>query len=405
MLNNIMTVIRSFLSFEDKSSSILFLSLCCLLFFIPLSTSISVIVGFFVIAIWIISGIAIRNIIDVLKQRWMIPVFVFIFLPWVGLIWTSDIIKGLDFATKSYYWLYTFVVASIFMTKENLKILINAFLTGLAVLSILSLLHFLDIIPKLLWIPTVFNKKSITSSLLLVFGMLLLSFYFKEATGKKEKIFILSMFFLFFIALLIGTGRAGYLAFVLLCPIMIYNFFGKNFVKIIFVNLIMILLLFLSPIVQNRVYQAYNDIVQYQERNPNTSVGLRLHMWQGAFKIFLENPIIGVGTGGYQLAMKKYENPSLAPEFHNIDDPHNSYLYMSVSFGILGLFSLFWLFGILLKNGFRNRENIGGFAVLAYTLVLIIGSLTSTQILSLATGFLLAILSGFQKHLKIEAER
>lgn len=125
-------------------------------------------------------------------------------------------------------------------------------------------------------------------------------------------------------------------------------------------------------------------------------------MWDGAVKIFLENPVIGVGTGGYQLAMKKYEIPNLALIHRDFSDPHNSYLYMAANFGILGIISLFWLFSVLLKNGWRNRHNITGFAILSYTLVLMIGSLTGTQILSLATAFLFAVFTGLQKHLESE---
>ena len=389
------------LSYTDLKDRLLFLAFCCLFFFIPLATSPAVISGAIALAIWIFSGKALKDKDKWLKQKWTLPVLIFMLLPWVGLLWTNDVKGGLDFAKKSYYWLYAFAIASIWLSREHIKTLLNAFLAGLLLISTISLLQFIGLVPILEWMPTIFSGKSITASLLLVFGMLILSFYFKEANKIRHKAIIASIMALFFLTLAIGIGRAGYLAFIVLSPLIVYNLMGqRHIIKIAIVTFITIVALSLSPTVQNRIELLASDIKAYQESNPNTSIGLRLHMWQGAVKIFLENPIIGVGTGGYQLAMKKYETPNLAPENRELVDPHNSYLYMASNFGILGIISLFWMFAVLLKNGLRNHHDITGFAILSYTLVLMIGSLTNTQILSLATAFLFAIFTGLQAHMK-----
>ncbi|MDP2278253.1 MAG: O-antigen ligase family protein [Nitrospirota bacterium] len=383
---------------------LLFLFLCCLFFFIPFATSPAVISGAIALAIWIFSGMAFRDRDKWLKQKWTLPVLVFMLLPWAGLLWTNDIAGGLDFAKKSYYWLYAFAIASLAFSRHSITVLLNAFIVGLTLFSIIALLQISNLIPLVKGLPTI-STKSITTSLLLVFGVLILSFYFIEANGIKRKAIIVSVMILFFLTLSVGTGRAGYLAYILLSPVVMYNIFGKKIIKVIAVTAITIAVLFLSPSVQERTDLVFSDISNYQQMDPNTSVGLRLHMWTGAVKIFLENPIIGVGTGGYQSAMKKYETPNLAPIHRDFSDPHNSYLYMAANFGILGIISLFWLFLSLLKNGWRNRHNITGFAILSYTLVLMIGSLTGTQILSLATAFLFAVFTGLQKHLESENKK
>lgn len=384
---------------------LLFLFLCCLFFFIPFATSPAVISGAIALAIWISSGMAFRDSGRWLKQKWTLPVLVFMLLPWVGLLWTNDIAGGLGLAKKSYYWLFAFAIASMDISRKHIITLLNAFLVGLLLISIISLLQFAGAVPLLKWLPTIFSGKSITVSLLLVFGMLILSFYFSKAENVKSKILISSLILLFFIALSVGTGRAGYLAYILLSPVVMYNIFDKKIIKVIAGTAITISVLFLSPSVQQRTDLMFSDISNYQRMDTNTSVGLRLHMWTGAVKIFLENPVIGVGTGGYQSAMKKYETPNLAAIYRDFSDPHNSYLYMAANFGILGIISLFWLFTGLLKNGWRNRHNITGFAILSYTLVLMIGSLTGTQILSFATAVLFAVFTGLQKHLESENKK
>lgn len=384
---------------------LLFLFLCCLFFFIPFATSPAVISGAIALAIWISSGMAFRDSGRWLKQKWTLPVLVFMLLPWVGLLWTNDIAGGLGLAKKSYYWLFAFAIASMDISRKHIITLLNAFLAGLLLISIISLLQFAGAVPLLKWLPTIFSGKSITVSLLLVFGMLILSFYFSKAENVKSKILISSLILLFFIALSVGTGRAGYLAYILLSPVVMYNIFDKKIIKVIAGTAITISVLFLSPSVQQRTDLMFSDISNYQRMDTNTSVGLRLHMWTGAVKIFLENPVIGVGTGGYQSAMKKYKTPNLAAIYRDFSDPHNSYLYMAANFGILGIISLFWLFTGLLKNGWRNHHNITGFAILSYTLVLMIGSLTGTQILSFATAVLFAVFTGLQKHLESENKK
>jgi Lipid A core - O-antigen ligase and related enzymes len=124
-----------------------------------------------------------------------------------------------------------------------------------------------------------------------------------------------------------------------------YNLMGqKHIFKIAVVSFMIKVTLLLYPTGQQLISLIYSDISNYQQMNPNKSLVLRLHMWTGAVKIFLENPIIGFGTGGYQSAMKKYENPNLEAIYRDFSEPHNIYLYMAANFGILGIISLFWFF-------------------------------------------------------------
>ncbi|MCK5506137.1 MAG: O-antigen ligase family protein, partial [Thermodesulfovibrionia bacterium] len=163
--------------------------------------------------------------------------------------------------------------------------------------------------------------------------------------------------------------------------------------RTILVVLAGIILLSLSPTVQERTRIAVDEINAYYSGSKNTSVGRRLYMWEGAFKMFLENPVLGVGTGGYQNALAKYrDDPSLPDIVH----PHNSFLYMASSYGIVGLTSFSWLLIVFLKKGWSARDTIEGFVSFSYGAVLLIGSLTDTQILSVSTGMMFALLTGMR---------
>ena len=376
---------------------IIFYCLCGLFFFIALgATSPVVITGIAAISIWFFSGRFFKQKDMWLKQKWTMPVFFFMLLPWLGLLWTNDIKSGIDFANKSYYWILSFIIASAAITYGNKRLFFDSFLVGLFLFCIASILQFVNIISIPKWIPIIDSPKSITHSLLLVFGMLVLSYYFKATESNRKKILLVFLMALFFFTLSVGHGRSGYLAFILLSPIIAYNMLGKRFYLMLALIALSLLFLFSSPAVQSRIDLAVSDIKAYQAGNPNTSIGLRLNMWQGAVRIFLENPIIGVGTGGYAKEMIKHDHPNLMPDFRMPSQPHNSFLFMAANYGILGIISIVWLFAAYFKKGWLSRNSIAGFAVLSYGLVLFIGSLTDSQIISLATAKMFALLMGIK---------
>ncbi len=375
---------------------IIFYCLCGLFFCIALgATSPAVITGIAAISIWLFSGKFFKQKDMWLKQKWTVPVIFFMLLPWLGILWTNDIKSGIDFAEKSYYWILSFVIASVIIKSDSKRLFFDSFLAGLFLFCIVSILKFANIMALPGWMPTIFSK-SITGSLFLVFGILMLSFYFKATESSRKKLLFIFLIALFFFALSIGHGRSGYLAFILLSPIVAYNLIGRRFYLILPVIALSLLFLLSSPAVKSRIDLAVHDIKVYQAGNPNTSIGLRLNKWQGAVRIFLESPLIGAGTGGYAKAMIKYDHPNLISDFRMPSEPHNSFLFMAASYGILGIISIVWLFVAYFKKGWFSRNSLTGFAVLSFGLVLFIGSLTASQILSLATAKMFALLMGIK---------
>ncbi|MCX8031545.1 MAG: O-antigen ligase family protein [Thermodesulfovibrionales bacterium] len=382
------------LTFSPIFNNLLFYSLCFMFFLLPIAKSPPLIVGGFVIFIWTLSGAFIRDYKKWLLQSWSPPVLVFIVLLWIGLLWSNDVQKGLQFAIKSYYWLFAFAIASI--PYEKNQYFIYSFIFGLSINVLVSLMQFLGVLPYFkedfaTGFLTGFNPY-ISYSLILVHGMLILSFLFN--TTKKKSLKALIIFFLvaYILNLSIIHGRSGYFAFILLSPIIIYNIIGKKkLFTILLTSLTIVLLFLLSPTVQHRLSLIKSEIILYYQGEKNTSVGLRLHMWDGAIKIFLDNPLIGVGTGGFEKALQQY---SPEPPLWGLEQPHNSFLFMATNFGIFGIFSLLWLFTVYLKKGWKFRNNLSGYSMLMFGTILIIGSMTDTQIFSRITGILFALYMG-----------
>jgi O-antigen ligase len=376
---------------------LIFFGFCALFFFLPVGTSPAVIAGVFTLSVWIFSGRFVRDVRSAFAHDWALPVIIMMSITWAGMLYTSDTASGFHFAKKSYYWLYAFAIAGL-TVKDHQKTFINAFLAGLSLSVALAMAQYAGLIPMPKGFMTGFfggQNPYITYSLFLVLGLLILSFHYKESVTPKRKVLIALLAAAYFFNLALIPGRSGYLAFIVLSPLILINIFGKKrAIWAVAASLILIAALFSSSVVQKRLKLIVDDIKLYRATGQdNTSVGLRLHMWEGGAKIFLDNPIIGVGTGGYKNAMKKYKDRHDIPD---VDHPHNSFFYVAVTHGIFGLAAFLWLLFAYLKKGWRSRHGMVGFAVLSFGLVLIIGSMTDTQYLSTPSGSLFTLLIGLR---------
>ena len=112
---------------------------------------------------------------------------------------------------------------------------------------------------------------------------------------------------------------------------------------------------------------------------------------ESAVKIFIEHPVIGVGTGGF-----KYHTKIMGSAKSH---PHNNILYMAVSFGIFGIFACLWLFWKMFKVAWNEREKPLGYLVLSICMVIFLGGFFDTHILNTGTALLFAMGYGFLSHL------
>lgn len=363
------------------TNKILFFLIYCLFLFIPVAKSPSIIAGVSALAIWFLSGKFIKDRRKWLGQKWILPVLAFLILPWAGLLWTEDPRVGIKFAKSSYLWFFPLMIASIDSNGTTKKeSLLKAFLIGLSFTALLSIMQFLGVLPKKNGLPIglLSGLAHGTLSLFLVFGILIMSFYFKNVTTKRAKLLTLMLLVFYCIDLSVVQGRTGLLAFILLSPIIMYNLLDTRHILFIVLASISILVFFAaSPTVRKRMDLIKTDIEQYSKGNPDTSIGARFYMWKFSKEIIIEHPIIGAGTGGFKILWKTNKPDKIS---HYFNTPHNTFLSVASSFGLIGLVPLIWLFITLFRFGLYNQNNIMGFSVLIFSLVFFVGSFTNTLV-------------------------
>lgn len=99
--------------------------------------------------------------------------------------------------------------------------------------------------------------------------------------------------------------------------------------------------------VKDRIQQAYQEVGLFQDGNINTSVGLRLEMWRGAFKLTREKPIFGWGDEGYKQGMQQLrEDERIRGSAGKFDHAHNEFIDRLVKHGLLGFIALLLLYQV-----------------------------------------------------------
>jgi len=101
---------------------------------------------------------------------------------------------------------------------------------------------------------------------------------------------------------------------------------------------------------------------EYRYVLTSTSVGQRFEMWRATWHMFLEHPVLGIGTGAfYEDARQMARRGLIAPPVAQYDHPHSDYFDALSSRGMLGLLALFALLGvpaIYFVRAVKSQEHI-----------------------------------------------
>jgi O-antigen ligase len=369
----------------------------------PTGTSPPLILGMLGVLVWLISGMAFRSG-ALIKERWLWPVIPFIVLPWIGLLYTPDPWGfGMDYARKSYYWLFCLALASLPFVRFQPRWLVNAFLLGLAVNAAVGILQLAGIIaPKQGWFSGLARGYN-TLTVYLVLAILICAFCIRDSEGWKKRFLFIALASLYFFHLIIMEGRTGYLTFILLFPFMVKTLFRRfSAWKFALVFTVIVGAMYFSPFVKKRVDVTITQLRYHMTADPDKAWGReytenqdRFYMWVGAIEVFLENPLIGAGTGGYPSALKEIRPPDDPVVAH----PHNNILHMAASYGSIGVLAFLWLFGAMARNGWKAKDSLAGHVVLYTALVLFINGLFNTTVVDAGTILLLSLVVGLQRTL------
>jgi len=163
------------------------------------------------------------------------------------------------------------------------------------------------------------------------------------------------------IGLLLSFSRAGWLG--LSVAVLIYLIFAadKKIRKIALgAVIVMIIVIVSTPNLRWRFILPF-----YGERSASS----RTELWQSGWKGIKQSPIFGLGLNGYSNNYRTLQTDTTLPD-HNF--PHNIFLDLWVEIGLIGLVSFIGITFIVLRQGFKNRNDAIKLGVALFFIALLV---------------------------------
>lgn len=276
---------------------------------------------------------------------------------------------------------------------------INVFIAGLSIGAISSGL--IAIYEKVyLGMPRAFDEsmpiQSGNISMTLALLCLCAFFWFRHLGKKNIAAFMLLSFLMGGIGSFLSGTRGGWV----LLPIVLFTivFYFRKQLSLkdgLYASTVCALLLFLAMLpqsgVMDRIYNAKADIVHYFDGvNPDTSLGIRLQLWESAYNSFLEKPIFGWGNNGIRLSqLNQYNNGSISEFIYNFNShAHNQFFDELAKRGIIGFLMLALLYFYPLWVASKNRDNLLVSSMLAVSSLTLVDYSLSQAFISHNSGMI-----------------
>lgn len=117
---------------------------------------------------------------------------------------------------------------------------------------------------------------------------------------------------------------------------------GKNLLVFSVIVIVLGIALSNTELVRKRIQIGKEDIQLYTSKtNPDTSLGTRFQVWQAAWLMFTEYPVMGVGRENYTEVMQNLaERHIITPAAASFLHSHNEILYNMMTLGVVGLIGI-----------------------------------------------------------------
>ncbi len=139
-----------------------------------------------------------------------------------------------------------------------------------------------------------------------------------------------------------------------------------------------------APFFKNKVIEAESNIQSYESDDSRTSLGYRMEMWKASGKMFLHNPVLGVGLGGWNKTLNQMAARKEAPDYIlHYNQTHNIYLDVLSTRGLLGFITFAIIIAYPLYFAWKNsgRENELYRTLLAFaTIAFLVSGMTDTLV-------------------------
>jgi O-antigen ligase len=304
-----------------------------------------------------------RSVVMNINQPMVLPLLVYLAVAVIGIIHTEVIADGFGIANKVaslflVYFMTSIVIDTIHDRDDRAKLtdkLILIFIAGVLALDVIGLLTYFGVFGQRKFTLPVYpmHVHHIWFANINAVGIYAaLSFILFRSSPRelKRRTLLIVFIILALISILLSISRTSWFGMIATGIVLAYLYTDKKRIFSITIAVGVsscLLAYYFIPFIYDRINIIYTDIIVYSTTGGDTysSLGDRFLMWKSAIKMFLTNPIFGVGTGDYVTSIKSYVSAGLLPtRMLEYNQPHNMYLFSLATNGILGLGALLFIF-------------------------------------------------------------
>ena len=310
-------------------------------------------------------------------KGYFIAIGLFIISMLLSALFSGDIIYGLKRWTDMWIWRFMPFVVVIFLLNNYFdakKVMLTGF-AGITLTSVYAVYQGLSGISRA---NGFYGHPMTLGGWLCVFlPLLLIEFFERKLLGKYYWLAGFA-FCICSAGLVFNATRGAWLAVAIVSAVLLIYYMFKNkrnlAVSIIFVALISTVLVN-NPKFMHRL-DTIDDFNKYQS---NTE---RILIWQSAWNMFKDHPILGVGLGQYT---ENYQQKYISPQAKEpkLGHAHNNFLQMLAENGIVGFAGFVIMFGyIILKNliTWFNTKNVYALMIVSATVCLLLQGFTEYNV-------------------------
>ena len=158
-----------------------------------------------------------------------------------------------------------------------------------------------------------------------------------------------------FASLASGT-KGGWISAPILCWVMVglarHPSYTKRFLVLAVMAMGAVLVWYFSPFLQSRVGDIPLAVITYIETGQVTdgSSSIRLALWHAGILIFIDNPLLGVGTGNFDMAKLPYVDAGLVSPAITDFGIHSQFFKALLELGALGPILVFSIYGMFILH-------------------------------------------------------
>jgi len=281
---------------------------------------------------------------------------------------------------------------------------IAAFQMSMVVTLVLSYMIWSGVLPVTSWLkgtqfqldPVVF-KAHITHNVFMAFAAFLFALAAVDAKSRGARI-VLAVVCAAAITnvLVMVPGRTGHIVLVALFTYFLYRQLGAKGFAVAGAALgVLAIVVFLSPdtMLHKRITLADDELQQWRTGVPpdlQNSIGQRLEMLSNTLEVIRDNPVFGVGTGGFGEAYTALANRTGDTPASN---PHNEFLMIVAQFGLAGLAVLICVFATQWWAAGRLPDRFDQAAARGFIITMVVASILSSTLVDHAEGLFFVYMS------------